>query len=194
MDYQKHYDALMERARGRGLLSRRTSRKSRGIERHHIVPRSLGGSDLPENLVDLTYREHFVAHQLLVRIFPNSKAMRFALYWMSSQRMIEGSRRYERFKIEFFKMGTQSRFGKDNGMFGKSHSSSALEKMKTARLAESPRLKDRALRQWSDPAIREKMKLGMSKPRRILTCPHCGSQGGGANMGRYHFNKCKDFQ
>ena len=34
-------------------------------EKHHIVPRSLGGEDTEDNLVHLTAREHFIAHWLL---------------------------------------------------------------------------------------------------------------------------------
>jgi len=36
-------------------------------ERHHIIPKSLGGSDGQQNLVKLTAREHFVCHLLLVK-------------------------------------------------------------------------------------------------------------------------------
>ena len=31
-------------------------------ENHHIIPKCLGGSNLEENLVNLTAREHFVCH------------------------------------------------------------------------------------------------------------------------------------
>jgi len=41
-------------------------------ERHHIIPRCMGGSDEVDNLVDLTPEEHFVAHQLLVKIYPEN--------------------------------------------------------------------------------------------------------------------------
>ena len=37
-------------------------------ETHHIVPRSLGGSDDPSNLVKLTAREHFICHLLLPKM------------------------------------------------------------------------------------------------------------------------------
>ena len=50
-------------------------------EIHHIIPRSFGGSDNPNNLVRLTAREHFIVHFLLYKmykhrsqvLFPNSK-------------------------------------------------------------------------------------------------------------------------
>lgn len=35
-------------------------------ETHHILPRCMGGTDAPENLVNLPVRVHFVAHVLLV--------------------------------------------------------------------------------------------------------------------------------
>ena len=38
-------------------------------ESHHIVPRSLGGTDDSDNLVRLTAKEHFVAHCLLARMY-----------------------------------------------------------------------------------------------------------------------------
>ena len=39
-------------------------------ERHHIVPKCLGGSNDKENLIDLYAREHFIAHQLLAKENP----------------------------------------------------------------------------------------------------------------------------
>jgi hypothetical protein len=36
-------------------------------EKHHIVPKSLGGSNKKENLVNLTAKEHFICHLLLPR-------------------------------------------------------------------------------------------------------------------------------
>jgi hypothetical protein len=38
------------------------------VERHHILPRALGGTDDSSNLVALTAKEHFVAHVLLAKI------------------------------------------------------------------------------------------------------------------------------
>ena len=36
-------------------------------EVHHIIPRSMGGDNSESNLVKLSYRQHFIAHKLLVR-------------------------------------------------------------------------------------------------------------------------------
>jgi hypothetical protein len=68
--YQKSYDALILRGK---------SRPSPKIkERHHIKPRSLGGSNRVDNLVDLTPREHFIAHLILLRITSGSDRSKMA--------------------------------------------------------------------------------------------------------------------
>lgn len=38
------------------------------IEKHHILPKSLGGNNSANNLVRLTAREHYLCHLLLVRM------------------------------------------------------------------------------------------------------------------------------
>jgi len=62
MDYQKIYKQLVEKAQNRILEGYK--------ENHHIVPKCIGGSNKSDNLVDLTAREHFLAHWLLVKIYP----------------------------------------------------------------------------------------------------------------------------
>lgn len=49
-----------------------------------------------------------------------------------------------------------------------------------------------AKKQWADKEQREKKMMAMRGKREIVTCPHCGKQGGGGNMRRYHFDKCKN--
>lgn len=80
MNYQKIYDALISRAKGRVYC--------RGYhERHHIVPRSLGGTNNADNIAVLTFREHFLAHWLLVKIHKNKEKqkMQYALHRMVIQ-------------------------------------------------------------------------------------------------------------
>jgi hypothetical protein len=43
------------------------------VERRHIIPRSMGGSNDKNNLVELSLRLHFVAHWLLWKSYRNSK-------------------------------------------------------------------------------------------------------------------------
>lgn len=52
-------------------------------ERHHVIPRCLGGSDDEDNLIYLTYREHFIAHKLLMEENPNNRDLILAVHLMS---------------------------------------------------------------------------------------------------------------
>lgn len=43
------------------------------LETHHIIPRACGGSNDKSNLVNLTTREHFIAHVLLTKIYKETE-------------------------------------------------------------------------------------------------------------------------
>ncbi len=74
-------------------------------ETHHIIPRSLGGKNIEENLVLLTAREHYLAHYLLWKFSEGEKKskMAYAFYFMSHKKgtKIISSRAYEKAKKEF---------------------------------------------------------------------------------------------
>ena len=60
MDYKSVYDKLILKAKNRIISPKEY------YEKHHIIPKSIGGSDIDNNLVKLTYKEHYIAHKLLV--------------------------------------------------------------------------------------------------------------------------------
>ena len=53
-------------------------------ESHHIIPRCIGGNDHEDNLIDLTPREHFIAHMLLARENPHENKLTYAFHLMST--------------------------------------------------------------------------------------------------------------
>jgi hypothetical protein len=77
MDYQRIYDNIIRRGQ---------ERKLEGYsEKHHIIPRCLGGSDEIANLVSLTPEEHYLCHLLLVKIYPNNiRLVKAAMFMVSS--------------------------------------------------------------------------------------------------------------
>ena len=84
-------------------------------ERHHIIPKCLGGSDVENNLVDLFAKEHFIAHKLLAKENPHNKKLIYA-WWMISHidnREIT-SEEYEEVRIAFI----SSNSGKNNANYG----------------------------------------------------------------------------
>ena len=74
MNWSRHYNALMEQARDRDLNGY--------SERHHVLPKCMGGTDAKENLVRLTAKEHFIAHKLLIRMHPEVRGLWLALIAM----------------------------------------------------------------------------------------------------------------
>ncbi len=69
--YKSWYDSIIQKAKVRNLSGYR--------EKHHILPRCLGGKDTKTNLVKLTAREHFIVHMLLCK-FTKGQAKRSMLY------------------------------------------------------------------------------------------------------------------
>lgn len=61
MDYQRIYREF--------IADRKAKPKPEGYtERHHILPRSMGGGNEPANLIVLTAEDHFFAHLLLAKV------------------------------------------------------------------------------------------------------------------------------
>ena len=57
--YQEWYNSLISNAKNRSIEGY--------TEKHHIIPKSMGGSNNSDNLVKLTAREHFMVRLILQR-------------------------------------------------------------------------------------------------------------------------------
>lgn len=123
MDYHGFYRRLIERARRRVLDGY--------VERHHVVPRCLGGSDKRSNIVQLTAEEHYVAHQLLVQIHPENFGLVWAAIGMtnSSGKMFRGNKRYGWLRRKF-SVGLSER------MKGRKASPETIAKLRAAKLGK----------------------------------------------------------
>ena len=201
MNYQKIYNSLIERGKNR-IVEGYT-------EKHHIVPKCMGGDDSEDNLVKLTPEEHYLAHQLLVKIYPNNKKLVFG----ARQMTMHG--------------GHLKRNNKMYGWLRKKHSESAKnfrhdEKTKL-RISETKRLKpfvytdeirekmsmvalgkkhtEEAKKKCSEAGKKAKgilkteehkqaLKLA-AKNRPRATCEHCGKEVQVNMYHRWHGNKCK---
>lgn len=97
--YQTWYSAIVMRA---------LARETKGIttEAHHILPRSFGGTDSKNNLVNLTLREHFICHLLLTKCSTGNlyyKAVHAYCYMSNTKKYtqkVKTSRMYERLRVE----------------------------------------------------------------------------------------------
>lgn len=84
LNYQKIYNNLIEWAKINNVDD------SLYYEKHHILPRCLGGTDEAENLVKMTPEQHYVAHQLLIKLYPDSNGLWFACKMMTMD--LQGNR------------------------------------------------------------------------------------------------------
>ena len=97
-------------------------------ERHHIIPKSLGGGNNKENLVNLTAREHFICHWLLTKMTAETKhqyqmwnAFSCMLYRENPNQVRHkvSSRVFENIKSTGAKIKSERFSGKNNPMYGK---------------------------------------------------------------------------
>lgn len=85
MNYGAHYDRLMARARDRATTRKQAIHILGYVERHRILPGCMGGKYTPDNIAYLTGEEHYVAHQLLVKIYPQASGLAVAAVFMAKQ-------------------------------------------------------------------------------------------------------------
>lgn len=128
MDYLRVYNELIHEARTRDVVGDYT-------EIHHVIPRSEGGSDDVTNLVNLTPREHYIAHKLLFLDNPTIKS-RITTFWlMSNGHSVNSGRVYEELKRRFIDImaapKTEEHKRKiSKALKGKPKSKDSIEKMK----------------------------------------------------------------
>jgi hypothetical protein len=128
MNYKNIYYKIIEKAK----TENENGKRSLGyFEKHHIQPKSLGGTNDKENLVKLTAREHFICHWLLVKMYDKGtierNKMLCALWRMQgineNHKRYINSHVYEKLRIEFAeaisKLTSISQSGSRNSQFGK---------------------------------------------------------------------------
>jgi hypothetical protein len=139
MNYQRIYDDIIRQAQSRPKPECYT-------EKHHVVPRSLGGSDEPNNLVVLTARQHFLAHYCLWKAQEKGtearskmahafNVMRGASKY-NGQRYIN-SRLYASHRKEYSEWRSKMMSGENHPFYGKTHSEEARKKMSESKSGEN---------------------------------------------------------
>jgi hypothetical protein len=118
------------------------------FEKHHIIPKSLGGSNRKDNLVKLTAREHFICHRLLVKMVEGTARhkMSSAVHRMivqhgnNQQRVVPVGRVYENIRsqwaAEHSKWLTGKFSGSNNPNFGNKMSNEHKERIRQINLGK----------------------------------------------------------
>lgn len=211
--YTKWYNAIIAQA---GKRVNQTGY----VEQHHIIPKSLGGTNDPENLVKLTAREHFICHLLLTKMVSDpahKRSMYYASYMMvrghrtrhylpssrlyeiTRKRMIEAQKERpgpnlgKKWSEEVRKKQSESRKGISRGPMSEEHKKK-LSKPKSEE-AKKKMSASRIGKSWGYKHSEEtKRKIGGKSKGRFQgtkTCEHCNKQTSIGNYNRWHGNNCK---
>ena len=132
------------------------------VERHHIVPKSEGGTDNDDNIVALTAREHYICHLLLAKIYNDYKMYCAVVYMQCKTKRQKrdfkfNSHLYEHMRKDFSiknseahkgkqawnkgipqseeakKKNSEAHKGRDTWMKGKHHTANSKVKISNAR-------------------------------------------------------------
>jgi len=115
-------------------------------EKHHIIPKSFGGSNKKENTVYLTAKDHFRCHQLLINFTKGADngKMWNALWRMMNKQSHNQLRNYnftkkdyEIARINHALVHSKRMSGEQNPFFGKNHTNETKHKMSARKKGKS---------------------------------------------------------
>ena len=134
--YTRIYYSIISNAKSRTLP------EDTYTEKHHIIPKSLGGNNSQLNLVPLTAKEHYMCHRLLAKMLSGAeqKKMLYALYCITHvrnkgqvTRHIPSANEYAKIKEDWQK----SIQGRPTHNKGKPMSNEQKEKLRQANLGKT---------------------------------------------------------
>jgi hypothetical protein len=147
MNYQKIYDDLIQSARERCVDGY--------YESHHIIPRCMGGNDDRSNLVNLTPEEHYVAHQLLVKIYPKNPRLLRAAIMMNAGR--KSNKLYGWLKRKYSELRSIEQMGTNNSQYG-------TKWIHNTEINEEKKIRGKVPKGW---------KEGRLKKEKTMECVYC---------------------
>jgi NUMOD3 motif len=180
-------------------------------ERHHIIPKSLGGTNKKDNLVVLSAREHFICHWLLTKMVEGDdlRKMKHAIWRMlvqgrdfqirykpnshtyDSLRKKYGSLRKgittpDEVKQKISKANKGRLAGKNNPMYGNTHTAESRKKISEKAQGRTP---------WNlgvthTDEVKQKMSV-LALQRTKYNCEYCGVECVKCNYTRWHGANCK---
>lgn len=202
MDYQTIYNKIIKNSKDR--------ENNQYVERHHIIPKCLNGNDSKENITCLTYREHFICHWLLCKIYPNEPKLKAAF-----AKMLQSTKNHKRivssYMFEAVKRATKDLHypwlqGKEPWNKGKKGLQEAWNKGLKQPATEERKIKTsetlkkkyeeighhrKGTPSWNSgkKGLQEAWNKNKSMPK--LPCPHCNILVDSLNMKRWHGDNCK---
>jgi hypothetical protein len=152
MNYSKIYNNLIQDAKD-------NPKSDLYKETHHIIPKCMFGDDSLNNLVELTARQHYLAHWLLYKIY-KTKELAHAWHCMSvigigqKERSIN-SHLFEYCKKERNRILSEEYSGSGNNFFGKNHTEETkikLSKIHSGKCYKTPE----QIKEWVNSVAKRK--------------------------------------
>ena len=206
--YMKVYQAICLKA----ILNKRSKTDTVYYEKHHYQPKSLGGTEISQNLVLLTAKEHFICHFLLYKHFKSVKNIisrdKMLAAWNMMCCIAPDQKRFtsSSFKIAREKWAevmhkrvvaqeTKNKISKT--LTGRKLPQEVIDKIIIANTGRKHSIKTKMkMSEWQtgrklSQEHCENISVGKTgKIFDILECPICNKKGAGPNMERYHFDNC----
>ena len=186
------------------LINTRKNRIITGYtEKHHIIPRSLGGTNLKNNLVSLTPREHFIAHLLLSKMFDGDE--KYKMYYAfnmilvkskDNQRYKPTSRFYEQARKFLGITSSKNNKGRVPWNKGIPRTQEVKDAVSNANTGKEPWNRGIPRPDYVKEAVRN-ARLGKSPGNKgvkeiDIVCEHCSKAiAGKGNFIRWHGDNCK---
>lgn len=189
-------------------------------ENHHIIPKSIGGTNDKENLIKLSFREHFICHWLLIKMTKgtNKSKMCFAFFCMSRKSryhdrkltswQYELCKKYNKKEQNNLKTKTPNNKGKitvkdkngkcfnvniDDSRYISGElvqASKGLKRNWTKEQVDKKYASRRGRKQSKEHIEKRKSTFTGYKFKKV-TCPKCNATGGESGMKKWHFNNCR---
>ena len=141
--YAKRYAKFIQ---SRMILNEQRQLLKGQYEIHHIIPRSMGGTNKKDNLIKLSFREHFIAHVMLFYAYKNISMTSTIVYMTKraslksfNSRIYQSCREHALLELSLYKQANSTKGlkvhsdsfknkmsklmkGSNNSFYGKKHS------------------------------------------------------------------------
>jgi hypothetical protein len=177
-------------------------------ERHHIIPKCMGGSDEEDNIVKLTAREHFICHLLLIRMTPPE--YRAKLVYAAWQLSRPSKNKTVKVTNRIYALLKEQMSASYTGRKRKPFSDEWKANMRLGAVdRKRAPMTEHRLHIIRESVSKRKKLFGEDNPfygkthsadtiekiievnKRETTCPYCNKTGSSNVMKRWHFDNCR---
>lgn len=192
--YRSWYYTIIQRAQSR-------TSNPEVVEKHHILPKSLGGTNDTVNLVALTPREHYICHLLLTKMYEGREKQKMVYaFWAImnlcnsyQERKVSRGRLYESLRQQYIQL-QKNKAGPSHPNRGRKtgrtkESFTDIWKSNISAAKKGKPTWNKGIAHSSETKI---LQSQIAKNRPTQECPYCKKMiAGPSNFTRWHNENCK---